>query len=323
MQKLAIIGGSGFIGSYITRKFLEGNFEVSVSANDTSHPERYAHLLHLPGSEKLTILPLDVQDKKQLRNFISDCEIVIHCGTPFKLEVENPQKELFEPIVEGTRNFLEVLQESASVKKVVFVASVAAHNAAFPLAASTFSSDHLYTEDDEAYVDNACHPYAVAKHQAYLMVRKFIREQTDLHFDFVSLSPTAVMGSALSDRQDSTSIGLQYHFKNSLKPNPFVKMLFDEDIHFSMVDVQDVAEAAFQAARRSGLHGKTYLLNSESWRVSDIHRMLNAEQAIHDSKLIYSNMRACEELGLEFKPVRLSLQNYALTEKKLVKQGVS
>ncbi|HEY9184920.1 MAG TPA: NAD-dependent epimerase/dehydratase family protein [Salegentibacter sp.] len=34
MKTVGIIGGSGFIGSYITRKFLQEGFEVKVSVTD-------------------------------------------------------------------------------------------------------------------------------------------------------------------------------------------------------------------------------------------------------------------------------------------------
>jgi len=34
MKKAGIIGGSGFIGSYITKEFLNNGFEVKVSATD-------------------------------------------------------------------------------------------------------------------------------------------------------------------------------------------------------------------------------------------------------------------------------------------------
>lgn len=39
MKKVGIIGGSGFIGSYITKQFLDNGFEVKVSSTDISKEE--------------------------------------------------------------------------------------------------------------------------------------------------------------------------------------------------------------------------------------------------------------------------------------------
>lgn len=48
MKTIGIIGGSGFIGSHITKKFLQNNFKVKVSATDISKTEKYNHLKSLP-----------------------------------------------------------------------------------------------------------------------------------------------------------------------------------------------------------------------------------------------------------------------------------
>ena len=119
MQTAGIIGGSGFIGSYITKIFLEENFKVKVSSTDINNKSKYEHLLTLTNSENLEMVPLDVRDKKALENFVKGCDILVHAGTPFQLDVKDPQKELFDPTVQGTRNFLEVISKSPDLKKVV------------------------------------------------------------------------------------------------------------------------------------------------------------------------------------------------------------
>ncbi len=112
MQTVGIIGGSGFIGSYITKIFLEENYKVKVSSTDINNKSKYEHLLTLTNAENLEILPLDVRDKSALENFVKGCDIIVHGGTPFQLDVKDPQKELLDPTVTGTRNFLEVISKS-------------------------------------------------------------------------------------------------------------------------------------------------------------------------------------------------------------------
>ena len=121
MKKIGIIGGSGFIGSYNTKKFLANGYEVKVSATDISKNEKYEHLKQFDKAEHLEIVPLDVQNKGQLKAFVDGCDIVIHGGTPFKLDVTDPKKELFDPTIEGTKNFLEVINETPSIEKVILI----------------------------------------------------------------------------------------------------------------------------------------------------------------------------------------------------------
>jgi UDP-glucose 4-epimerase len=67
MKTVGIIGGSGFIGSHTTKKFLQEGFKVKVSATDISKTEKYNHLKELPNAENLEILPLKVENKNQLK----------------------------------------------------------------------------------------------------------------------------------------------------------------------------------------------------------------------------------------------------------------
>ena len=246
MQTAGIIGGSGFIGSYVTKIFLEENYKVKISSTDINNKSKYEHLLSLNNANtNLEIFPLDVLDKEALENFVQGCDIIVHGGTPFKLDVKDPQKELFEPTVQGTRNFLEVISKSKQLKKVVLIASIAAWNTSFPLNPATYPANHIFTEQDIPYMSEQDHPYAQAKFLADQEVRKFIAANPDLSFEITSVSPTWVIGNPLSDRPDSTSVGMQYLIKNKIAPNPFIEMLLATDATFSMIDVRDMAEAVF------------------------------------------------------------------------------
>ncbi len=311
MQTIGIIGGSGFIGSFITKKFLSEGYRVLVSATAPSQEEKYRHLTELPGAERLQLKQLRVEDRAALRAFIQDCDLLVHCGTPFQLDVQDPKTELFDPTIEGTRYFLEAIQEAPQLKRVVLVASVAAYNAAFPMPAPDRGPEHVYRESDTPYIDDQCHPYAQAKFKANELVDQFVQMHPNSNVEIVSVSPTFVVGRPLSNRQDSTSVGMQFLFKEKMAPNPFVQMLFDQDVAFAMVDVEDVANCVFKAATTSGLHGKNYLLSSESWPVSDISRMLNKQPPQGAPKTVYSSALAERELGVSFNPPEVPLNRFA------------
>lgn len=311
MQTIGIIGGAGFIGSHVTKKFLEENYQVKVSSTDLSNTGKYAHLQALENAENLTISVCDVRDVAALEAFVQGCDVVVHGGTPFNLDVKDPQTELFEPTVTGTENFLAVVKRAEGLKKVVMVASVAGWNTSFPMAPATYPANHVFTETDTPYFSAEDHPYAQAKFLADQVVRKFIDENPDLPVEITTVSPTFVIGNSLSARSDSTSTGMQYLFKNKIAPNPFVEMLFTTDVAFAMVDVRDVAEAIFQAATRSGLHGKNYLLASESYPISDISRMLNQQAPLAAGVNVYDSTLAKKDLGVAFVPAQQTLNQHA------------
>ncbi|GAA4963149.1 NAD-dependent epimerase/dehydratase family protein [Algibacter aquimarinus] len=310
MKTVGIIGGSGFIGSHTTKKFLQEGFKVRVSATDISKSEKYDHLKNLPNAENLEILPLKVENKSQLKEFTKGCDIVVHGGTPFQLDVQDPKTELFDPTIKGTENFLEVINETQGIEKVVFIASVASFNTNFPLLPNGKSPDDTIDESDQPFMSEESHPYAQAKYIANQTVEKFIEEHPNADFEITSVSPVAVMGKSLSQREDSTSSGLQFLFKNKIAPNPFVQMLFDTDTEFAIVDVKDVADGIYSSAIKKGLNGKNYLLTSESWKVSDITKMLNNEKPNGNGKIVYRNDKAKQELGIEFNKAEVPLREF-------------
>ncbi|WP_081212041.1 NAD-dependent epimerase/dehydratase family protein [Salegentibacter sediminis] len=311
MKRVGIIGGSGFIGSYITRKFLEEAYEVKVSVTDINKSEKYKHLFNLKNSDNLHIQALKVEQFEALENFIKDCDLVIHSGTPFQLDVKDPQTELLDPTIKGTQNFLRAISAAKDIEKLVFIASVAAWNTNFPMPAGGKSFTDTYDENEVGYTNSQSHPYARAKFIANQMVNDFIKENPQLLFEISSLSPVMVMGRSLSKREDSTSTGMQFLIKNNIAPNDFTQALFDNDVPFAVVDVEDVAEASFLAATKKGLHGKNYLLSSETFKVSDIHEMLNKREPKEKAQVIYKNDLAKTDLGVQFRPVKQTLNTYS------------
>lgn len=312
MKKAGIIGGAGFIGSYITKEFLENGFEVKVSVTDILKEEKYRHLTGLELSGNLYITELKVENKSQLEHFVQDCDIVVHCGTPFQLQVNNPEEEIINPTVKGTENLLEAVKKTPSVQKLVLVSSVASYNANFPMPPEGKSPEDLIDEGKEKFLSAECNPYGQAKFLANQVVEKYIKDHPNPHFEISSVSPVMVFGKSLSSREDSTSTGMQYFLQKMIAPDESMKFFYKIDALFAIVDVRDVAKAIYTTAISKGLHGKNYLLSSETWRVSDVNRMLNLVEPLHQPIIVYKNNLAKEELHMEFKPVKQTLFSYAI-----------
>ena len=310
MKKVGIIGGSGFIGSYITKTFLENNYQVKVATTDISREDKYQHLMRFKNAENLYISELDVTDKAQLEDFVTDCDYVIHGGTPFILDFQDAETQLFDPTIKGTQNFLEVIHATPGIEKVVLIASVAGWNTNFPMPAGGKDIYDTFDETDTRFTSTKSHPYAQAKFMANQVVEQFIKDHPIVPFEITSVSPVAVMGKALSMREDSTSSGLQFLIKNKIAPDDFIQFLYDNDVPFAMVDVADVATAIFRAATTKGLHGKDYLLSSETYKVSDMHEMLNGREPNSIAKIVYKNDLAKRDLGISFRPIKKTLNEF-------------
>ena len=309
MKKVGIIGGSGFIGSHITKAFLDNGYQVKVSATDITREDKYQHLMNFRNAENLYISELEVTDMEQLEDFVTDCDYVIHGGTPFILDFQDAETQLFDPTIKGTQNFLQVIHKTPGIEKVVLIASVAGWNTNFPLPASGKDFDDTFDETDTRFTGTESHPYAQAKFIANQVVEQFLKDHPKLPFEITSVSPVAVMGKSLSNREDSTSTGLQFLIKNKIAPNDFIQFLYDNDVPFAIVDVADVAQAIFKATTTIGLHGKDYLLSSETYKVSDIHEMLNGREPHSKAQIIYKNDLAKRDLGISFRPVKETFSN--------------
>lgn len=310
MDKIGIIGGAGFIGSHVTKTFLEEGYTVKTSVLDINNLSDYNHLKELKNAENLEIFPLNAEDKEQLKAFIADCNTIVHAGTPFKLDFYDPHTELLNPTIKGTENVLDILNAATHLKNVVFVSSVTALNTNFPMPAGDKMPNESFDEGD-VFISEESHPYAQAKSIANQTVNKYIQDHPALNFEIVSVAPVMVMGKSLNKNAASTSVALQHAFKNEIPADSFIQMMFDNDLELAIIDVKDVAKAIYNAATKKGLHGKNYLLSSESWKVSDITAMLNNRKPLGTPQVIYQNNRAKEDLNINFNPAAIPLREFS------------
>ena len=88
-------------------------------------------------------------------------------------------------------------------------------------------------------------------------------------------------------------------------------MLYDQDIEFAMVDVQDVSDVIYTICHQKGLHGKNYILSSESWRISDISAMLNGEKPSGNAHIFYESHAVQRDLGITFHPASVPLHAFS------------
>ena len=99
-MKVAITGGTGFVGRNFARKLLEGGHEEVVLIA-RGRDERDSSLRGLPG---VTFAQVGLDPGEPLRQALADCEAVAHCaGINREIELQTYRRVH----VEGTRNLIE------------------------------------------------------------------------------------------------------------------------------------------------------------------------------------------------------------------------
>lgn len=109
-MKVAITGGTGFIGRHLARELTSRGHEVIVIA-------RGQYKRNMQPIEGASLMTLDINDTENLTKAFQGCDAVVHCaGT----SVEDAKQTFHRLHVEGTRSAVTAA-EDARVKKFILV----------------------------------------------------------------------------------------------------------------------------------------------------------------------------------------------------------
>jgi nucleoside-diphosphate-sugar epimerase len=249
-----VTGASGYIGSHVVANLLSKGMKVRATVRDSSDPERVGHLESLPVSDGggLEIVEMDLLDSESVQRAVADCQSVIHTAAVVVLKSRRAQEEIVDPSVVGTRNILDAIDASSTVRSLVHTSSTAA------IRPSSWEDGQTLTTDtwaDDATIEE--NPYGLAKYSAEKLVRDW-HSSTESPVRMVTINPCVVLGPPLSKR----------HLRGS--PS-FLMMLLRREIpfvipmHISIVDVRDVAEAHVRALTMGEDAGRYLVVSGQMW----------------------------------------------------------
>ncbi|NVK03450.1 MAG: NAD-dependent epimerase/dehydratase family protein [Flavobacteriia bacterium] len=239
-RTIAVTGASGYIASWVVKKLLNHGHTVHATVRDLSNKEKTTHLLKQgeihPG--KLKMFEADLLEGGFKEAFLG-CDSVIHIASPFLIgKVNDPQRELVDPALEGTRRVLEAVNAIETITKVVLTSSVVAMyndaKEAQKLPEKTFTSDCWNTT---ASLTNQ--PYNYAKTVAEKEAWKMCTEQS--RWTLTTIHPAFVMGPSLTTRVDGASMQFMVDtMRGQMKMGA-------PALSYGFVDVRDVAESHVHA----------------------------------------------------------------------------
>jgi len=249
-KPVMVTGATGYVGSQVVARLLSEGITVHAPVR---HPESRESLKHLndmagrtPG--KIRFFKADLLAPGTYDEAMAGCERVIHTASPFILKVKEPQKDLVDPALKGTRNVLGSVNRTSSVKRVVLTSSVAAI-----IGDARECLDYpegMATEEHWNTTSSLHHqPYSYSKTVAEREAWSICRAQD--RWDLVVINPSLVIGPGLTPNATSESFNLVRQFGNGRMKQGA------PDFAIGVVDVREVAEAHFRAAftpETSGRH---------------------------------------------------------------------
>ncbi|KAM0263955.1 hypothetical protein ACHAQJ_000990 [Trichoderma viride] len=313
-----ITGASSFVGAHVLEQFLSEGTPVRGVVRSQSSADRilkvnaqYASLL------SFAIVP-DITTPGAFDEAVRDVEGVIHIASPFTAQVNDNEKDLLIPAIEGTTRVLESAYKYAPrVKRVVITASFAS---IFDLSQG-FRDGYVYTEKDfnpatydEAKDGSGIFAYCASKVLAEKAAWKFVEEKKP-QFTISVINPPAIYGPNHhyidSLKELNTSSGMFYSLMNGSRTEVPPTMTW------AVVDVRDVALAHKTAYYKPEAGGQRYLTTSGLFSFQKICDILREEfPELRDRVPIGSpgepitgvynvdNTKAKTELGINFISLR-------------------
>ena len=183
------------------------------------------------------------------------CELVFHTASPFTYTIKDPQRDLVDPALLGTRNVLGSANRTTTMKRVVLTSSCAAiigdaiDCLGYPGGCAT--------EEQWNTTSTLKHqPYSYSKTVAEKAAWEICRAQE--RWDLVVINPSLVLGPAVNTHVTSESFNLVRQLGDGTMKTGL------PDFRIGAVDVRDVAEAHYQAAFRPEASGRHIVSAEES-----------------------------------------------------------
>ncbi|MEL6654217.1 MAG: NAD-dependent epimerase/dehydratase family protein, partial [Bacteroidota bacterium] len=173
-MSLSFVNGvNGHLGYNLVRYLLDQGLAVRASARK---PEQSPFLQQLD----CELIASDITDKASLLRALQGVETCYAVGAVFRLWAADPQAEIYEPNLLGTRNLIEAAAE-AGVKRIVYVSSIAA-----------LDTQHSPMRERNGYNPDRRNAYFNSKNDGEQLAFQLAKK---LGIELVAVLPSAMIGS--------------------------------------------------------------------------------------------------------------------------------
>jgi len=255
---VCVTGANGFIASHLISDLLQAGYRVRGTVRDPSNTAKVAHLHAIAEAagarDRLELVAADLMKDGSFDAAMAGAAGVCHCAAAVFFAAEDPQRDIVDPSLIGTRNVLESVRKAGTVRRVVHTSSVVA------VYGWDKPDDHLFTETDwNTSSTLETDPYGLAKVEAEKAARAFVDGlPEDERFELVHLNPGMVWGPPLIKAHAKASPKLVRDVVS--RTNPGVPRLM-----LNVVDVRDVSEAHVRALEAESPPARCILVAANGW----------------------------------------------------------
>lgn len=249
-KPVMVTGATGYVASWLIKKLLDDGLTVHAAVRDPDNKKKIQPLEDIAKKSKGSIkyFKSDLLKNGSYAEAMKGCELVYHTASPFTSKIKDPQTELVDPALLGTRNVLEQANETESVKRVVLTSSCAA-----------IYGDNIDIQKTPLgmLTEEVWNTTSSLKHQAYSYSKTLAeREAWDIvekqnRWDLVVINPSLVIGPALNPTavtSESFTI-LKQLGDGSMKTGA-------PEFGIGIVDVRDLANAHYLAGFKPEAKGR-------------------------------------------------------------------
>jgi len=239
-KPVMVTGATGYVAGWLVKRLLDAGITVHAPVRNPDNIQSLKYLNMLASNSKGTIkyFKADLLREGSYAEAMKDCELVFHTASPFINKVKDPQKDLVDPALIGTKNVLASVNNTPSVKRVVLTSSCAAiigdaiDCLSYPNEIATEAQWNITSTLDHQ-------PYSYSKTVAERAAWEINQQQ--LRWDLVVINPSLVIGPGINPQSTSESFNLVRQLGDGN-----MKMGAPE-FYIGVVDVRDLAEAHFNA----------------------------------------------------------------------------
>ena len=244
-----VTGATGYVAGWLVKALLDAGATVHATVRDPGDAAKTAHLTNLAANApgEIRYFKADLLEPGAFADAMQGCKVVFHTASPFTSKISDPQKDLVDPALGGTRNVLEQANQTDSVERVVVTSSCAAiygDNADLADAPGGVLTEEIWNTSSS--LDHQAYSYSktVAERAAW-----DIAEAQD-RWRLVAVNPSFVLGPALQPRPTSESFTLIKGFGDGTFKTGAPR------IGIGAVDVRDLALAHLRAGFLPNVHGR-------------------------------------------------------------------
>jgi dihydroflavonol-4-reductase len=227
-----VTGANGHLGNNLVRLLIDKGIPVRASVRDITNREPFVGL-------DCEVVQSDITNKASLIRALQGVETFYAVGAAFKLWAKDPEKEIYDVNLQGTRHMVEAAAE-AGVKRIVYVSSIAALN-----------YTHIPSKESYGYNPDRRDMYYNSKNDGEKLAFELAKKH---NIELVAVLPSAMIGS-----ESFGSLSVSYSIIDLILRK---EIPVETGIALNWIDVKDVAEGCYLAATK-GKNGERYILANE------------------------------------------------------------